>query len=210
MTGTSEYHDVADFTESYQDAIDVVAAVKKGDRHASRRSRSAPRARSACCTVSRRSRGGSGTGDRSRAPRRTRCRTCHGSPAATSELSLAGGDRMAGRLREPCPITTTVTKDTVWIPKTAARGWLILTRDSAIRENRAEVDAVRESGAHDRAVGQGCGPHLGSAGDRAEALEQDRGAAPEGRSVQLHAQQEHVPIRAADPQNARPPRPALG
>ena len=32
-------------------------------------------------------------------------------------------------------------------PEVAARGWLILTRDRAIQDNRAEIDAVRNSGA---------------------------------------------------------------
>lgn len=60
---------------------------------------------------------------------------------------MPGGDKVGGRLREACPIASTATKDTVWIPETAARGWLILTRDSAIQGNRPEVQAVRESGA---------------------------------------------------------------
>lgn len=39
-------------------------------------------------------------------------------------------------------------KDCVWIPKVAALGWLIVTRDRAIQGNRAEIDAVRELGAN--------------------------------------------------------------
>ena len=57
------------------------------------------------------------------------------------------GGKMFGRLRPPCPITSTETDDTIWIPETARNGWLILTRDSAIQERRAEINAVRESGA---------------------------------------------------------------
>lgn len=51
------------------------------------------------------------------------------------------------RERPPCPITRPQTPDTVWIPQTAANGWLIITRDSNIAVNRAEIAAVRESGA---------------------------------------------------------------
>jgi hypothetical protein len=51
------------------------------------------------------------------------------------------------RQRPPCPITSTATDDTVWIPETARQGWLIITRDSRIQHHRAEVAAVRTSGA---------------------------------------------------------------
>ena len=34
-----------------------------------------------------------------------------------------------------------------WIPQVAAEGWLIITRDSRIQHHRAEIAAVRESGA---------------------------------------------------------------
>ena len=37
-------------------------------------------------------------------------------------------------------------KDDIWIPEVAARGWLIVTRDSRISDNRAEI-AVRDHGA---------------------------------------------------------------
>lgn len=53
------------------------------------------------------------------------------------------GGRVKKRERPPCPITSPATKDSVWIPVVAARGWLILTRDKAIQDNRAEIDAVR-------------------------------------------------------------------
>jgi hypothetical protein len=36
------------------------------------------------------------------------------------------------RQRAPCPITSADVLDTDWIPLVAARGWLILTRDSMI------------------------------------------------------------------------------
>lgn len=51
------------------------------------------------------------------------------------------------RRRPACPITDPATKDSLWIPEVARRGWLILTRDSRIGEHRAEIDAVRRAGA---------------------------------------------------------------
>jgi hypothetical protein len=51
------------------------------------------------------------------------------------------------RQRPPCPITTTATPDTDWLPIVAAQGWLIISRDHNIRENIAERHAVRDSGA---------------------------------------------------------------
>ena len=49
------------------------------------------------------------------------------------------------RQRPPCPITATAILDVDWIPEVARRGWVIVTRDSAIIENRNEIAAVRES-----------------------------------------------------------------
>jgi hypothetical protein len=63
--------------------------------------------------------------------------TCPGDP----------GGEVHRRRREPCPITTTATPDDVWIPEVAARRWVIITRDSRIREHRAEVEAVKRHGA---------------------------------------------------------------
>ena len=57
------------------------------------------------------------------------------------------GGRIKKRERPPCPITDPGTKDSIWIPIVAARGWLIITRDRAIQDNRAEINAVREFGA---------------------------------------------------------------
>jgi hypothetical protein len=51
------------------------------------------------------------------------------------------------RARPACPISTPKTDDDVWIPQVAAQGWLIVTRDSNIADNRAEITAVRENGA---------------------------------------------------------------
>lgn len=47
--------------------------------------------------------------------------------------------------RPRCPITSTTTLDDVWIPQVAAQGWLIVTRDSRIQKNRAEIAAVRDN-----------------------------------------------------------------
>ena len=51
------------------------------------------------------------------------------------------------RRRPPCPITSPAVLDTEWIPAVADAGWLILTRDSRIQDHRAEIAAVRDSGA---------------------------------------------------------------
>ena len=57
------------------------------------------------------------------------------------------GGRIKKRERPPCLINDPGTKDSIWIPIVAARGWLIITRDRAIQDNRAEINAVREFGA---------------------------------------------------------------
>ena len=41
-------------------------------------------------------------------------------------------------------ITDRSELDTVWIPEVARRGWLIVTRDSRIQQNHAELAAVRD------------------------------------------------------------------
>lgn len=51
------------------------------------------------------------------------------------------------RKRPACPITSPAVLDSIWIPEVTARGWLIITRDSNISVNRAEIAAVRENGA---------------------------------------------------------------
>jgi hypothetical protein len=50
------------------------------------------------------------------------------------------------RERPPCPITPEVN-DSVWIPRVATWGWLIITRDRHIQAHQAEVDSVRNHGA---------------------------------------------------------------
>ena len=51
------------------------------------------------------------------------------------------------RQRPPCPIANPDVLDTDWIPQIAARGWLIITRDSMISQKRNEITAARSSGA---------------------------------------------------------------
>jgi hypothetical protein len=57
------------------------------------------------------------------------------------------------QLRAACPIANPSVKDSVWIPRVAELGWLIITRDARIQEHRAEIDAVRRSGARMVALG---------------------------------------------------------
>jgi hypothetical protein len=44
--------------------------------------------------------------------------------------------------------------DSDWIPQVAARGWLIITRDSMISQNRNEITAIRENTAKMIAINQ--------------------------------------------------------
>ena len=56
------------------------------------------------------------------------------------------------RQRQPCP--TTGLLDVEWIPEVAHRGWLIVTRDNSIIQNRNEIAAVRENNAKMVALNQ--------------------------------------------------------
>jgi PIN domain-containing protein len=58
-----------------------------------------------------------------------------------------GGIVKGRRMRPPCPITDPSTPDNAWIPETARRQWLIITRDRRIQDHHAEIEAVRSSGA---------------------------------------------------------------
>jgi hypothetical protein len=58
-----------------------------------------------------------------------------------------GGLTRGRRVREPCTITDPATQDEFWIPETARQEWLIITRDRHIQDHRAEIEAVRSSGA---------------------------------------------------------------
>jgi len=57
------------------------------------------------------------------------------------------GDVIHKRLRPPCPVPKPSTPDEEWIAEVSRRGWLIMTRDSAIQDFRAEIAAVRDHGA---------------------------------------------------------------
>jgi PIN domain-containing protein len=58
-----------------------------------------------------------------------------------------GGVVKGRRFRPPCPISDPGTPDRVWIPETAERDWLIITRDRHIQDHHAKIEAVRVSGA---------------------------------------------------------------
>ena len=58
------------------------------------------------------------------------------------------------RHRAPCPIANPNVLDTDWIPEVAARGWLIVTRDSMIIQNLNEIAAIRENNAKMVALNQ--------------------------------------------------------
>jgi hypothetical protein len=58
------------------------------------------------------------------------------------------------RHRALCPIASPDVLDTDWIPEVAARGWLIVTRDSMIIQNRNEIAAIRENNAKMAALNQ--------------------------------------------------------
>jgi hypothetical protein len=58
-----------------------------------------------------------------------------------------GGSVKGGRVRPPCTVTEAAADDEAWIPETARQGWLAITRDKAIQDNHAEIEAVRVSGA---------------------------------------------------------------
>lgn len=58
------------------------------------------------------------------------------------------------RQRPPCTIDARAMLDPDWIAEVAAQGWLIVTRDNRISENRNEIAAVREHGAKMVALNQ--------------------------------------------------------
>lgn len=69
--------------------------------------------------------------------------------ALRNDITYPGdqGEVIHKRARPPCPVTSTAVLDADWIPIVAERGWLIITRDSRIIENRAEFAAVRDNDA---------------------------------------------------------------
>lgn len=58
------------------------------------------------------------------------------------------------RQRPPCTIDARAMLDSDWIAEVAQQGWLIVTRDNRIIENRAEIAAVRENTAKMVALNQ--------------------------------------------------------
>lgn len=66
-----------------------------------------------------------------------------------SDVTFPGdpGGVLHRRERPACVIASTEVLDTVWIPAVAQQGWLIVSRDSNIAAHRAEIEAVRNSGA---------------------------------------------------------------
>lgn len=64
------------------------------------------------------------------------------------------GAEIHKRQRPPCPVRGPRVLDADWIPVVAERGWLIITRDSKITENRAEITAIRENNAKMVALNQ--------------------------------------------------------
>ena len=78
------------------------------------------------------------------------------SPGLRSDVTYPGdpGAVIHKRERAACPITSPDVLDTDWIPQVAARGWLIITRDSMITQNRNEITAVRENNAKMVALNQ--------------------------------------------------------
>lgn len=60
--------------------------------------------------------------------------TCPGDPGAVIKR----------RERPPCIITSPAAKDPTWIPRVAAEGWLIVTRDRHIQQRLGEINAVRD------------------------------------------------------------------
>jgi PIN like domain len=51
------------------------------------------------------------------------------------------------RERPACVVSDRGTPDSVWIPRVAEQGWVIIARDSRIQERTAEIEAVRMNGA---------------------------------------------------------------
>jgi hypothetical protein len=66
-----------------------------------------------------------------------------------SDVTYPGdpGGSVRGVSRPPCLVTDTATDDVVWIPATAAAGWLVITRDKRIASRPHELAVVRAHGA---------------------------------------------------------------
>ncbi len=69
---------------------------------------------------------------------------------ARPDVTFAGDDGTRHTARwtlPPCPVQQTDARDTEWIPKVAAAGMAIISRDRAISRRRAEKDAILAAGA---------------------------------------------------------------
>ncbi len=73
-------------------------------------------------------------------------------PHPVGRARLAPAARTATRLTTPTAELARRASAEEWIPLVANRGWLVVTRDTNISKNRAELAAVRESGARVVAV----------------------------------------------------------
>ena len=74
-------------------------------------------------------------------------RSCWDNYALTSPTPGDPGRTVHKRERGACPITSSATRDSVWIPEVARQGWLIVSRDRHINQHPAEIAAVRDHGA---------------------------------------------------------------
>ena len=75
----------------------------------------------------------------------TMCRHCWAQGTGYGMMPLADIEWALDEAHQSCPITSPDVLDTDWIPQVAARGWLIIARDSMIIQNRNEIAAVREN-----------------------------------------------------------------
>ena len=55
------------------------------------------------------------------------------------------GGTVRRKTRSPCPIESPTTKDEIWIPIVADKGWSIMTRDIQISRKRAQIEAVKRN-----------------------------------------------------------------
>jgi len=69
--------------------------------------------------------------------------------ALRNDVTFPGdpGATIRKRVRPPCIVADRATPDADWIPAVSGRGWLIITRDSRITHNLAELAAVKDAGA---------------------------------------------------------------
>ena len=84
----------------------------------------------------------------------TMCRHCWAQGTGYGMMPLADIEWALDEAHQSCPITSPDVLDTDWIPQVAARGWLIIARDSMIIQNRNEIAAVRENKAKMVALNQ--------------------------------------------------------